>query len=134
LNGDIALHPLVGQRQAAQSVGDVGLGSLIAASMRQELSVAPDLIQRRTTCALLAGAVYEFTLASHALARATSGVPKTEIVKAETVKAGPFEIAYQVLGPRQAPPVILLHGGGPGADGWTSFNRNAPALARKFRV
>ncbi len=32
------------------------------------------------------------------------------------------------------PPVVLLHGGGPGASGWSNFRANAPALAQRFRV
>jgi|SRR5688572_15127322 len=32
------------------------------------------------------------------------------------------------------PPVVLLHGAGPGASGWSNFSRNAAALARNFRL
>lgn len=31
-------------------------------------------------------------------------------------------------------PLVLLHGGGPGATGWSNYNRNMPALAERFRV
>jgi len=31
-------------------------------------------------------------------------------------------------------PVILLHGTGPGATGWSNFHQNMPALAEKYRV
>jgi len=31
-------------------------------------------------------------------------------------------------------PLILLHGSGPGVDGWTNFAGNLPAFARSFRV
>ena len=31
-------------------------------------------------------------------------------------------------------PLILLHGGGPGANGWSNYQNNIPALAKKFRV
>ena len=32
------------------------------------------------------------------------------------------------------PAVLLLHGGGPGANGWSNFSANAPALAEHVRV
>lgn len=32
------------------------------------------------------------------------------------------------------PPVVLLHGGGPGASGMTNYSRNIDALANRFRV
>jgi 4,5:9,10-diseco-3-hydroxy-5,9,17-trioxoandrosta-1(10),2-diene-4-oate hydrolase len=62
---------------------------------------------------------------------AESGIVEPKIHK---VQAGPFQIAYRVLGPIHATPVILLHGGGPGVDGWTSFSRNFAALSQKHRV
>ena len=31
-------------------------------------------------------------------------------------------------------PLILLHGSGPGVDGWTNFAGNLPAFAKSFRV
>ncbi len=31
-------------------------------------------------------------------------------------------------------PVVLLHGGGPGASGWSNFGRNLPVFARRFRT
>ena len=31
-------------------------------------------------------------------------------------------------------PVVLLHGGGPGASAWSNFGRNVPVLAERFRV
>jgi 4,5:9,10-diseco-3-hydroxy-5,9,17-trioxoandrosta-1(10),2-diene-4-oate hydrolase len=33
-----------------------------------------------------------------------------------------------------AAPVVLLHGGGPGASGWSNFGRNLPVLADRFRT
>lgn len=30
--------------------------------------------------------------------------------------------------------VVLLHGGGPGASGWSNFGRNLPVFARRFRT
>ncbi|MBW0088152.1 alpha/beta fold hydrolase [Pseudonocardia sp. KRD-184] len=32
------------------------------------------------------------------------------------------------------PPLVLLHGGGPGASGWSNFSQNVPGLAEHFRV
>lgn len=37
-------------------------------------------------------------------------------------------------GPPDAPAVILLHGSGPGATGWSNFATNIPALAQEYRV
>ncbi len=33
-----------------------------------------------------------------------------------------------------APPLVLLHGGGPGASGWSNFSQNVAGLAEHFRV
>ncbi|WP_048820521.1 alpha/beta fold hydrolase, partial [Streptomyces ipomoeae] len=32
------------------------------------------------------------------------------------------------------PPVLLLHGGGPGASGVSNYSRNIAALAKEYRV
>ena len=34
----------------------------------------------------------------------------------------------------EGPPLLMLHGGGPGATGMSNFSRNVPALAQRFRV
>ncbi|HEY7281972.1 MAG TPA: alpha/beta fold hydrolase [Actinomycetota bacterium] len=39
---------------------------------------------------------------------------------------------YQSVG--DGPTVVCLHGGGPGATGWTNFSRNVDGLARRFRL
>ena len=31
-------------------------------------------------------------------------------------------------------PVVLLHGGGPGASAWSNFGRNFPVFAARFRT
>ena len=37
-------------------------------------------------------------------------------------------------GPAGAAPVVLLHGGGPGASAWSNFGRNLPVFAARFRT
>ncbi|HEX9064538.1 MAG TPA: alpha/beta fold hydrolase [Streptosporangiaceae bacterium] len=37
-------------------------------------------------------------------------------------------------GPDGAPPVVLLHGGGPGASAWSNFGANLPVFAASHRV
>ena len=34
----------------------------------------------------------------------------------------------------EGPPLLMLHGGGPGASGMSNFSRNVSSLARRFRV
>lgn len=45
-----------------------------------------------------------------------------------------WNIHINEAGPTDAPAVILLHGSGPGATGWSNFSHNIPALARDHRV
>ncbi|WP_245548313.1 alpha/beta fold hydrolase [Nocardia pneumoniae] len=49
-----------------------------------------------------------------------------------TVRVGGREIFFSAAG--SGPPVVLLHGGGPGATGLSNYSRNIDALARRFRV
>jgi pimeloyl-ACP methyl ester carboxylesterase len=42
------------------------------------------------------------------------------------------KLFYRDLG--QGEPLLLLHGGGPGASGWSNFSRNAGPLSGRFRV
>ncbi|WP_051831315.1 4,5:9,10-diseco-3-hydroxy-5,9,17-trioxoandrosta-1(10),2-diene-4-oate hydrolase [Streptomyces violens] len=51
-----------------------------------------------------------------------------------TVKAGGIELHFHEAGPAGAPVVIMLHGGGPGASGWSNFGGNLPVFARTFRT
>lgn len=53
-------------------------------------------------------------------------------LKSRTVKFGRRSIFFTELG--QGYPVIMLHGGGPGASGMSNYGRNVEALAQRFRV
>jgi 4,5:9,10-diseco-3-hydroxy-5,9,17-trioxoandrosta-1(10),2-diene-4-oate hydrolase len=46
--------------------------------------------------------------------------------------AGGVRIRYHEAGEGQ--PLMLLHGGGPGASGWSNYNRNMEFLSQRFRV
>jgi pimeloyl-ACP methyl ester carboxylesterase len=43
-----------------------------------------------------------------------------------------MKVHYNEVG--AGPALILLHGGGPGASGWSNFKQNVPELSRHFRV
>jgi 4,5:9,10-diseco-3-hydroxy-5,9,17-trioxoandrosta-1(10),2-diene-4-oate hydrolase len=54
-------------------------------------------------------------------------------------QAGDLRLHYHEAGPADgdaAPglPVVLLHGGGPGASAWSNFGRNLPVFAGRFRT
>ena len=49
-----------------------------------------------------------------------------------TVRTRDWNLHYHEAG--QGRPLILLHGSGPGATGWSNFSGNIEALARRFRV
>ncbi|GAA3167641.1 MULTISPECIES: alpha/beta fold hydrolase [Streptomyces] len=51
---------------------------------------------------------------------------------ARTVRAGGFHLRYYEAG--SGHPVVLLHGSGPGATGWSNFSGNIEALAEHFHV
>ena len=48
------------------------------------------------------------------------------------VKTPDVEIHYHDVG--QGEPMIVLHGGGPGASGWANFHRNIETLAQQFHL
>jgi 4,5:9,10-diseco-3-hydroxy-5,9,17-trioxoandrosta-1(10),2-diene-4-oate hydrolase len=50
--------------------------------------------------------------------------------------AAGMRLHYHQAGPAgpDAPAVVLLHGGGPGASGWSNFGRNLPVFAGRFRT
>jgi 4,5:9,10-diseco-3-hydroxy-5,9,17-trioxoandrosta-1(10),2-diene-4-oate hydrolase len=47
-----------------------------------------------------------------------------------------MRLHYHEVGPADPDglPVVLLHGGGPGASGWSNFGRNLPVFAGRFRT
>ena len=49
-----------------------------------------------------------------------------------TVRAAGRDIFVTEIG--EGPPLLMLHGGGPGASGLSNFVRNIPALAERFRL
>jgi 2-hydroxy-6-oxonona-2,4-dienedioate hydrolase/4,5:9,10-diseco-3-hydroxy-5,9,17-trioxoandrosta-1(10),2-diene-4-oate hydrolase len=53
-------------------------------------------------------------------------------VETRTVRAGESELFVAEAG--TGDPVVLLHGGGPGATGLSNFSRNIDALATRYRV
>jgi 4,5:9,10-diseco-3-hydroxy-5,9,17-trioxoandrosta-1(10),2-diene-4-oate hydrolase len=50
--------------------------------------------------------------------------------------AAGMRLHYHEAGPADPDglPVVLLHGGGPGASGWSNFGRNLPVFAGRFRT
>jgi 2-hydroxy-6-oxonona-2,4-dienedioate hydrolase len=51
-----------------------------------------------------------------------------------TVETASWTIHYNEAGDPAAPTVVLLHGSGPGATGWSNFKTNIEALAEHFHV
>lgn len=59
----------------------------------------------------------------------------TETDVARDIRTTDWMIHYNEAGPTDGHPVLLLHGGGPGATGWSNYNPNIEALATAgFRV
>ncbi|WP_405981176.1 4,5:9,10-diseco-3-hydroxy-5,9,17-trioxoandrosta-1(10),2-diene-4-oate hydrolase [Streptomyces sp. NBC_00158] len=50
------------------------------------------------------------------------------------VRAGGLTLHLHEAGPPDAPALIMLHGGGPGASGWSNFGANLPHFAGRFRT
>ena len=48
------------------------------------------------------------------------------------IQAGGVRLHYNEVG--AGPAVVCLHGGGPGASGWSNFAQNVPALSAKYRL
>jgi len=56
----------------------------------------------------------------------------TEEGTSRYVQAGRLRLHYHEAG--EGGPLICIHGGGPGASGWSNFRRNFPELSRHFRT
>ncbi|MBN9425544.1 MAG: alpha/beta fold hydrolase [Burkholderiales bacterium] len=59
-------------------------------------------------------------------------MPLTQAETSRSVRTKDWTLHYQEAG--QGHPIVLLHGSGPGATGWSNFAGNIEALARHFRV
>jgi 4,5:9,10-diseco-3-hydroxy-5,9,17-trioxoandrosta-1(10),2-diene-4-oate hydrolase len=49
-------------------------------------------------------------------------------------RAGEFRLHYHEAGTAAGAPVVMLHGGGPGASAWGNFGANLPVFADRFRT
>jgi pimeloyl-ACP methyl ester carboxylesterase len=56
----------------------------------------------------------------------------TEASTSRTVRAGDINLHYNEAGSGDA--LIMLHGGGPGASGWSNFRGNIGPMSARFRV
>jgi 2-hydroxy-6-oxonona-2,4-dienedioate hydrolase len=56
----------------------------------------------------------------------------TEENTSKRIKTKNWDIHYHEAG--KGHPVILVHGGGPGASGWSNFHPNIPYLSERFHV
>ena len=56
----------------------------------------------------------------------------TEETTSKYADAGDLRFHYNEAG--TGTPLLLIHGGGPGASGWSNYRRNVDALAQNFRV
>ncbi|MCA3832991.1 MAG: alpha/beta fold hydrolase, partial [Burkholderia sp.] len=56
----------------------------------------------------------------------------TQAQTSRTVRTRDWQLHYHEAG--SGHPVILLHGSGPGATGWSNFSGNIEALAQQFHV
>lgn len=61
----------------------------------------------------------------------TAMLELTEEATRRVVPVGGLPLAYHEAG--QGPPVVLLHGSGPGVSGWANFGGNLPVLAQRLR-
>ncbi|GAB3457661.1 4,5:9,10-diseco-3-hydroxy-5,9,17-trioxoandrosta-1(10),2-diene-4-oate hydrolase [Actinophytocola sediminis] len=53
-------------------------------------------------------------------------------LREDNVDVGGFRLHYYEQGTGEA--LVLLHGGGPGASGWSNFGPNLPVFAKRFRT
>jgi 4,5:9,10-diseco-3-hydroxy-5,9,17-trioxoandrosta-1(10),2-diene-4-oate hydrolase len=71
----------------------------------------------------------------------TSAAPPDFASTSRFAEAGGMRLHYHEAGPAAGdaaaagrPPVVLLHGGGPGASAWSNFGANLPVFATRFRT
>lgn len=55
-----------------------------------------------------------------------------ETPESRFAEVGGTKIHYHLVGSGE--PLVLLHGGGPGASGWSNYSRNVEALSRSFQL
>ena len=58
----------------------------------------------------------------------------TAAVEEARIVAGGVDTAYLVAGPSNGPPVVLIHGSGPGVSAAANWRLTIPRLAERFRV
>ena len=58
--------------------------------------------------------------------------PLTEEGTSRYATVDGVKVHYNEAG--SGPPVVMLHGGGPGASGWSNFGTNVGPLSERFRV
>jgi 4,5:9,10-diseco-3-hydroxy-5,9,17-trioxoandrosta-1(10),2-diene-4-oate hydrolase len=51
-----------------------------------------------------------------------------------SAEIGSARLHYHQAGDHEGTPLVLLHGGGPGASAWSNFGRNLPVFAGHFRT
>ncbi|MGH6877634.1 MAG: alpha/beta fold hydrolase, partial [Rhizomicrobium sp.] len=56
----------------------------------------------------------------------------TETSTSRYVNTKDWRMHYNEAG--DGPALVLLHGSGPGASGWSNYQQNIPALSKHFRV
>lgn len=56
----------------------------------------------------------------------------TEASTSKRIKTKNWDIHYHEAG--EGHPLVLVHGGGPGASSWSNYNPNIATLAKKYRV
>jgi 4,5:9,10-diseco-3-hydroxy-5,9,17-trioxoandrosta-1(10),2-diene-4-oate hydrolase len=60
-----------------------------------------------------------------------------QVTAGRYAEAGGMRLHYHEAGPddsRRGTPVVMLHGGGPGASAWSNFGPNLPVFAERFRT
>ena len=61
-----------------------------------------------------------------------------QVAAGRYAEAGGIRLHYHEAGPqdgqRGGTPVVMLHGGGPGASAWSNFGPNLPVFAERFRT